>query len=135
MEGERIIGFLDYSLIFFVFAKHTLYFFVYMLERNYQAGLVKRIKRRFPGSVVLKNDANYLQGFPDLLILYNDRWAALEIKKSENASHRPNQDFYIDKLRHMSYAAFICPENERSVLDEVQRALEPDWPARISERQ
>ena len=97
-----------------------------MLERNYQAKLIKKLYAMFPdNTVVLKNDAHYLQGFPDLLILHNDRWAILETKKGRDAHHQPNQDYYVDMLDHMSYAAFIFPENEEEVVREVQRALEP----------
>lgn len=73
---------------------------------------------------MLKNDPNYIQGFPDLLILYNNRWAALECKKNGRAKHRPNQDYYISKLQNMSYAAFVSPENEEDVIYELQSALE-----------
>lgn len=78
----------------------------------------------WPGSIVLKNDPNYIQGFPDLLILYNNRWAALECKKNNSAKHRPNQDYYISQLNNMSYAAFVSPENEEDVIHELQSALE-----------
>lgn len=74
----------------------------------------------------MKNDANYIQGIPDLTILYKDKWAALECKKSMKASHRPNQEFYISEMNKMSYAAFICPENRKEILDDLQQALEPD---------
>lgn len=106
-----------------------------MLEREYQSKLIKKLKRKYPDAVILKNDADYLQGVPDLLILRGDRWAALETKKDKKAKHRPNQDYYVKKMRGMSYASFIYPENERKVLDEVQRALEPDRTARVPERE
>ena len=44
-----------------------------MLERDFQSKLIKEIKIRLPGALVLKNDANYKQGVPDLLILYKQR--------------------------------------------------------------
>lgn len=86
------------------------------LESAYQALLVKRLESLFNGCVIMKNDPNYRQGFPDLLILFNDRWAVLEVKAAENAPFQPNQEWYIDKLRAMSFAAVIYPENEREVL-------------------
>lgn len=93
------------------------------LERNFQASLIKELKYIFPGAVVLKNDPNYIQGFPDLLILYRDRWAALECKRSSSASSRPNQRYYVDLLNQMSYSAFVCPENKEEILNELQQAL------------
>ena len=92
-------------------------------ENAFQAALIRDLKTMFPGCVVLKNDPNYIQGFPDLTILYQDRWAVLECKQSLSARHRPNQEYYVDVLNGMSYASFICPENREDVLDELQQAL------------
>ena len=90
-----------------------------MLESKFQSSLIKDIKKRFPGCVVLKNDPEYIQGFPDLTIFYKDKWAALECKKDANASHQPNQDYYIQYLNEMSFASFIYPENKQEVLDDL----------------
>ena len=92
-------------------------------ENAFQAALIKDLKALFPGCVVLKNDPNYIQGFPDLTILYKDRWAVLECKTSLSAPKRPNQTYYVDMLEEMSYASFICPENREEVLDELQQAF------------
>lgn len=103
-----------------------------MKENKFQSDLIKELKNEFPGCVVLKNDANYLQGFPDLLVLHNDKWAALECKREASASHQPNQDYYIKKLNEMSYAGFIHPENKREVLDELHKAFRSNRSTRIS---
>ena len=92
-------------------------------ESKFQHQLIYDLKELFPGCIVLKNDANYIQGFPDLLVLYRDRWAALECKRDAKASHRPNQEYYIQKLNDMSYAGFVHPDNKREVLDELQQAF------------
>lgn len=94
-----------------------------MLEREYQTQVVRSILTAFPGAVVLKNDPTYLQGIPDWTVLYADRWAALEIKQSGRSRKQPNQDYYIDKLNFMSYAAFMYPENEGEVFDALQHTL------------
>ncbi len=93
-------------------------------ENEFQAQLIKDVKNLLPGCYVLKNDPNYIQGFPDLLVLYRDKWAALECKRSKDARRRPNQEFYISSLRNMSYASFVYPENREEVLNELQRSLE-----------
>lgn len=93
------------------------------LERDFQKNLIKELKDIFVGCIVMKNDSTYIQGIPDLLILYNDKWAALEVKKSRAASHRPNQEYYVDKMDDMSFARFIYPENKEVVLDELQQTL------------
>ena len=101
-------------------------------ESAFQNALIRTIKNLLPGCIVLKLDPNYIQGLPDLLILYKNKWAALEVKKSLNASHRPNQDYYIQKLGSMSYAKFIHPDNRREVLDELQQTFGYSRPACIS---
>lgn len=93
-------------------------------ENKFQADLIKEIKDRFNGCVVMKNDPNYIQGIPDLTILYEDRWAALECKDEAKASHQPNQDYYISKMNDMSYASFIYPENKEDVLNEMEQAFQ-----------
>lgn len=94
-----------------------------MKESAFQAKLIKELKEMFPGCIVLKNDATYKPGIPDLLILFNDRWAALECKKSSRASRRPNQEYYVNKMDEMSYASFVCPENKKEVLNAIQQAF------------
>ena len=94
-------------------------------ESEFQAKLIKKLKKKFEGCLVLKNDSGYKQGIPDLLILSGDRWAALEVKRSKDASHRPNQDYYIDIMNKMSYASFISPETEEDILDELEQAFKP----------
>lgn len=104
-----------------------------MLEKEYQAYLIKKIRTQvLPGSVVLKNDTQYRQGIPDLTVLYYERWGVLEVKASATAPERPNQDYYIDLLDGMSYAAFIFPENEQEILYELQQSLSPKRSARLS---
>lgn len=91
-----------------------------MLESNFQAKLIKELKDRFPGCIVMKNDSSYIQGVPDLLVLYGDKWAALEVKQHANARRRPNQDYYIEKMNEMSFASFVYPENKEDVLNDLQ---------------
>ena len=90
-----------------------------MLERDFQAKLIKKIKNEYPGCIVMKTDPTYIQGLPDLIILYGNKWAALECKLSNKAHHQPNQDYYVEKMDNMSYAAFISPDNEFEVLEEL----------------
>lgn len=92
-----------------------------MIESNFQAKLIKDLKREFPGCIVLKNDSSYIQGIPDLSVFYRDHWAMLECKKSKTASRQPNQEYYVDKANEMSYASFIYPENRQEVLDDLKR--------------
>ena len=94
-----------------------------MLESKFQANLVKELKQLFEGCIVMKNDSSYIQGIPDLLILYNNKWAALECKKTARASKRPNQDYYVGLMDKMSFAKFISPENKEEVLHALQQAF------------
>lgn len=94
-----------------------------MKESAFQAKLIKRLKVMFPGCIVLKNDAGYIQGFPDLTLLWRDRWATLECKKDAKASHQPNQEYYVQVTDDMSFSRFIYPENEEEVLRELQQTF------------
>ena len=105
-----------------------------MKESAFQHQLIGELKARFPGCLVLKNDEQYIQGIPDLMVLWGTHWAALECKASKGASHRPNQDWYVERLRQMSFAAFISPENKEEVLDEISQAWGAGGPARVSRR-
>jgi hypothetical protein len=92
-------------------------------EGKFKKKLKERLSDVFPGCMILQPDPTQIQGIPDLLVLYKDKWAALEVKRSSNASHRPNQDYYVSQMNDMSYAAFVSPENEEVVLDEIQQAF------------
>ena len=92
-----------------------------MLESKFQSNLIKEIKDRYPGCIVLKNDSSYIQGIPDLSIYYQDKYAMLEVKKNATASHQPNQDYYVEKLNEMSFSQFIYPENKDRVLSDLDQ--------------
>lgn len=94
-----------------------------MKENKFQAELIQDLHELFPDCIVLKNDPNYLQGFPDLLILYNKKWAALETKRNVSSNRQPNQEYYIFLLNDMSYASFIYPRIKEKILDELQQAF------------
>lgn len=94
-------------------------------ENAFQAHLIKRLKNEFPGCIVLKNDANYIQGIPDLIVLHNGTWAALEVKRSSDAPYQPNQEYYVNRMNDMSYAAFVFPENEEEIFYDLQQTLQP----------
>lgn len=94
-----------------------------MLESKFQHTLIQELENRFPGCIVMKNDSGYIQGIPDLTILYKNKWATLECKKSEKSTHQPNQDFYVDKMNDMSFSAFIFPENKEEVLNDLERSF------------
>jgi hypothetical protein len=103
-----------------------------MLESKFQAKLIEELESIFEGCIILKNDANYIQGFPDLLILYNNTWAALECKQKAESRYQPNQEYYLEVLDKMSYASVIWPEIKEEVLNELQHAFRHRGPTRIS---
>ena len=86
---------------------------------GFQAKLKKELKNMFPGCIITKLDSGDIQGIPDLLILYKDKWATLENKRSAKASKRPNQEYYVNVMDEMSFSRFICPENKETVLNEL----------------
>lgn len=94
------------------------------LERKFQANLVKEIKSLFPGSIVMKLDSGYMQGIPDLLVLWKNKWATLEVKRAESATKQPNQEYYVNLMNGMSFSRFISPENKQEVLDELCKTFQ-----------
>ena len=101
----------------------------YILEREseYQSKLKEKLLDRFPGAYIFKTDPSQKRGAPDLIILYSDTWAALEVKRNSRAKHRPLQDRRIEELNRMGFAAIIFPENESEVLNEMERAFNAGW--------
>jgi len=91
------------------------------LESGFQDRLIKNIKDLFPGCMVFKMDQ--IQGIPDLLILYKNKWASLECKKSAGAKKQPNQEYYVGLMNEMSFSRFIYPENKEEVLRDLQQAF------------
>lgn len=87
------------------------------LESGFQDRLRDELKDLFPGCMIFKMDQ--IQGIPDLLVLYRDRWASLECKKHEKATRQANQEYYVELMNDMSFSSFIFPENKDEVLDEL----------------
>lgn len=92
-----------------------------MTETDFKKSLTDEIKRRFKKCIVTKLDPSFIQGIPDLLILFGNRWATLECKKDGKAKHRPNQDYYVSQMNEMSFSSFIYPENKEEVLNELEK--------------
>ena len=90
-----------------------------MRENKFQANLIKELKAMFKGCIVMKNDSSYIQGIPDLLVLYKDKWASLEVKKDASAKKQPNQEYYVGLMNEMSFSRFISPDNKDEVLSEL----------------
>lgn len=105
-----------------------------MRENEYQALLIPKLERRFPGSIILKNDPSYLLGVPDLLILFRDRWAMLEVKASATSKIQPGQPYWVNLFNQMSFSAFIYPSNEQEVLRGLEQAFSARGATRLSER-
>jgi hypothetical protein len=95
-------------------------------ESEFQSKLKKEIKEKFPGCIVTKLDSGDIQGIPDLLILYNNRWATLENKRTKNAHKQPNQEYYVNKMNDMSFSRFIYPENKEEIMGELEIYLKKE---------
>lgn len=89
-------------------------------ESKFQSNLKKELSEMFPGCLITKLDANHIQGIPDFLILFKNKWAILENKREANAKRQPNQEYYVDKLNKMSFSRFCYPENKDIVLEELR---------------
>ena len=91
------------------------------LESGFQDKLRETLKQMFPGCIIFKMDQ--IQGIPDLLVLYKDKWATLECKKSASAKRQPNQEYYVGLMNKMSFSRFIYPENKEEVLNELRKTF------------
>lgn len=89
-------------------------------ESKVQKRIIDKIKTVLPDSLVLKNDASYIQGIADLSIIWEGRAALLEVKREEDSSRRPNQEYYLE-LQNSQYGfgRFISKDNEDEVLNEL----------------
>lgn len=103
-----------------------------LTENQYQTKVIRKLRRLFPGCVVMKADSGYQQGIPDLILLFGNTWAALEVKIEASAKEQPNQRFFVEQLDAMSFGAFIYPENEAEVLNALQQAFESSELSRVS---
>lgn len=84
------------------------------------------LESMFPGIVIINQDPNAsFQGVPDKLLLFEDKWAALETKRATKSARQPNQEYYVDKFNDMSYSAFVHPGNKQEVLNDLQQAFKP----------
>jgi hypothetical protein len=96
-----------------------------MTEREFQRKVKRKILETIPDAIVTKTDPSMSQGFPDLLVLLpNGKFANLEVKTSETAPRRPNQEYWIDKLNGMSFASFVYPDNLDFIIDVLSRIAE-----------
>ena len=98
------------------------------LESGFQDRLIKELKELFPGCMTFKMDQ--IQGIPDLLVLYKDKWAMLECKRCAGAKKQPNQEYYVDLLNKMSFSRFIHKDNKEEVLRDLQRSFQTCGTAR-----
>jgi hypothetical protein len=97
-------------------------------ESDFARDVLKpRLESAFPGCVIIKQDPNTsFQGVTDHIVLYEDKWAALETKRGKNSERQPNQEYYVGKFGEMSYAAFVHPDNIEEVMDDLRTAFRPD---------
>lgn len=92
------------------------------LESQFKTKIAGQLTVLLPYCVLLKNDEQFMPGIPDMLILYQDRWAMLEFKRSaprRKQDYEPNQEYYLRKFNDMAFASVIYPDNASLVLQEL----------------
>ncbi len=92
-------------------------------ETVYQRKLIKNLEQMFPGCFIIKTDPSRHQGIPDLIVLWGNTWFSFEVKLEDGSPVQPNQEYYVNKFNEMSWAAFINPDIEEMVLNDLQFAL------------
>lgn len=92
-------------------------------ETKFERELMKDLEDLLPGCMIFKLDSADYQGIPDRLILFRNIWFSLEVKESADAEHQPNQDWYVDSMNRMSFAAFVYPENKEETIRAICRTF------------
>lgn len=92
------------------------------LESGFQDKLRDELKAMFPGCMIFKMDQ--IQGIPDLLVLYKNKWATLECKRGTQSKKQPNQEYYVNLMNNMSFSRFINKDNKEEVLRELQQTFQ-----------
>lgn len=98
------------------------------LESGFQDRLRDELKDLFPGCMIFKMDQ--IQGIPDLLVLYKDKWASLECKRGTRSKKQPNQEYYVDLMNKMSFSRFVNKDNKEEVLRDLQQAFQSSGSSR-----
>jgi Holliday junction resolvase-like predicted endonuclease len=81
-----------------------------MSEKQLQREIIDFLKSR--GAYVLKNDATYRQGVPDLSFWHSDLSGFIEVKAHENSPFRPLQERTIARLEAMGvFCQVVHAEN------------------------
>jgi hypothetical protein len=80
------------------------------MEKKLQSEIIKFLQSK--GAYVLKNDATYRQGVPDLSFWHPDLSGFIEVKAHENSPFRPLQQKTIERLEAMGlFIRVIHSEN------------------------
>jgi len=81
-----------------------------MSEKQLQRDIITFLRGK--GCYVLKNDATYRQGVPDLSFWHSDLSGFIEVKANANSPYQPLQQPTIEKLEKMGiFVAVIHQEN------------------------
>lgn len=80
------------------------------MEKHLQSEIIKYLQSK--GAYVLKNDATYRQGVPDLAFWHPDLQGFIEVKANAKSPFQPLQLKTIEKLKNMSiFCEVIHSEN------------------------
>lgn len=94
------------------------------MEKKLQREIIKFLQAK--GAYVLKNDATYRQGVPDLAFWHPDLNGFIECKAYENSPYQPLQKPTMDKLQDMGlFCEVIHNDNWAEWQAKFDQWLEP----------
>jgi Holliday junction resolvase-like predicted endonuclease len=94
------------------------------MEKKLQAEIIKFLQSK--GAYVLKNDASYRAGVPDLAFWHPDLNGFIEVKAHENSPFRPLQERTIARLEAMGvFCRVVHAENWSETRANFDQLLEP----------
>lgn len=100
-----------------------------MLEKDLQNRLLNWIRLKFDSKKIFIMKITPIpgipQGCPDIIILYDGGFVAIEMKRSSKASFRPNQKYYLEMLNTFQNGeSIVCyPENFNEVKNLLKNIL------------
>lgn len=94
-----------------------------VLEKNFQAKVIKYLKSKGCFTWKMQQNATTQAGVADVFFCIEGFYGFIECKKCKNASLRPGQKEFIEKMNNWSWAKICYPENWRETVKELEEIL------------
>ena len=92
-------------------------------ESDLQAKIIRYLKTK--GCVALKyqQNATTIAGVADVVFFKEGFYGWIEVKRTKNASRRPGQEQFIQKMNEWSWARVVWPDNWEETKKDLEELL------------